>query len=74
MIFSELLVTDKEESRHCLGMKTSSFYWSCIEFYTLITYASYITYIYTSYIDCYNSLEYMFFILCKKKFSIMQLK
>ena len=55
MLFSELLLTDKEEFRRCLRMKSTSYYWSKIDFCTLTTYTFYIThtYIYTSCIDYY---------------------
>ena len=43
-IFSEPLLTDK--FRHYLRMNTISYYLAYIYFYTLIAYASYITYTY----------------------------
>ena len=43
-IFSELLLTDK--FRHYLRMNATSDCWLYIDFYTLITYAFYITYTY----------------------------
>ena len=42
-IFSEFLLTDK--FRHFLRINATSYHcWSCIDFYTLVTYTSYITY------------------------------
>ena len=43
-IFSELMLTEKEEFPRYLWMKTTSYYWSYINFYSFITYTSYITY------------------------------
>ena len=43
-IFSEFLLSNKFQ--HYLGMNAISYNWSYIEFYRVITYASYITYTY----------------------------
>ena len=63
-IFSELPPTDK--FRHYLWMNAASYYWSCINFYTLITYAFYITYTYNYEICIHYFIIYWFL-----KFSIV---
>ena len=54
-IFLELQLTDK--FRHYLRMNATSYYWSYIDFYTLITYTSYITCTY----NCTACIDYFIY-------------
>ena len=55
-------------------MNATSYYWSYIDFYTLITYTSYITYTHNYTACIYSWLQDMFFIFTDNFFSITQLK